>query len=67
MKVDSVTYLRFVISKNGLCIDPQKVTAIQEMPTPKDRQGVQRLLGMTNFVTICATTFRNNSIFMKSS
>lgn len=50
LKVDSVTYLGFVISKNGLCIDPQKVKAIQEMPTPKDRYGVQRLLGMTNFV-----------------
>lgn len=50
LKVDSVTYLGFVISKNGLCTDPQKVKAIQEMPTTKDRQGVQRLLGMTNFV-----------------
>lgn len=53
LKVDSVTYLGFVISKNGLCIDhPQKVTSIQEIekPTPKDRQRVQRLLGTTNFV-----------------
>nr|XP_022296799.1 uncharacterized protein K02A2.6-like [Crassostrea virginica] len=50
LKVDSVTYLGFVISKDGLCIDPQKVKAIREMPTPKDKQGVQRLLGMTNFV-----------------
>ncbi|XP_062577795.1 uncharacterized protein K02A2.6-like [Saccostrea cucullata] len=50
LKVDSVTYLGFVISKNGLCIDPQKVKAIREMPTLQDRQGVQRLLGMTNFV-----------------
>ena len=44
LKVDSVTYLGFVISKDGLCIDPQKVKAIREMPTPKVKQGVQRLL-----------------------
>ena len=50
LKVDSVTYLGFVISKEGLCIDPTKVKAITEMPTPQDKQGVQRLLGMTNFV-----------------
>ncbi|KAK3085724.1 hypothetical protein FSP39_007823 [Pinctada imbricata] len=50
LKVESVRYLGFLISKDGLAIDPQKVKAIQEMPTPKDKQGVQRLLGMTNFV-----------------
>lgn len=31
LKVDSLMYLKFVISKNGLCIDPQKVRAIQAM------------------------------------
>jgi hypothetical protein len=39
-----------VISVDGLQMDPAKVTAITEMPTPTDKAGVQRLLGMVNFV-----------------
>ncbi|XP_062576513.1 uncharacterized protein K02A2.6-like [Saccostrea cucullata] len=46
----SVSYLGHVISKQGLSADPSKVQAIREMPTPTDRQAVQRLLGMVNFV-----------------
>lgn len=39
LKVDSLMYLKFVISKNGLCIDPQKVRAIQAMQQPRtDRE-----------------------------
>ena len=48
LKVDSVTYLRYVISNDGLWIDPQKAKAIHEMPTPENKQSVQRQLGMTN-------------------
>ena len=40
MKLDPVTYLGFVISQNNVCIDPQKVKAIQKTPTPEDKQCV---------------------------
>lgn len=50
LKLTSVTYLGYVISEDGLSVDPQKLNAIHEMPTPEDKAGVQRLLGMTNFV-----------------
>ena len=50
LKLTSVTYLGYVISKEGLSVDPHKLEAILEMPTPQDRAAVQRLLGMTNFV-----------------
>ncbi|XP_061195310.1 uncharacterized protein K02A2.6-like [Saccostrea echinata] len=50
LKLTSVTYLGYVISKDGLSVDPQKLKAIHEMPTPEDKAGVQRLLGVTNFV-----------------
>ena len=50
LKLTSVTYLGYVISKDGLSVENHKLEAILEMPTPQDRAVVQRLLGMTNFV-----------------
>lgn len=49
-KLTYVTYLGYVIRKDRLSVDPQKLKAIHEMPTPEDKAGVQRLLGMTNFL-----------------
>jgi len=39
-----------VLSTNGLQSDPEKVKAIKEMPTPTDKQRIQRLLGMTYYL-----------------
>lgn len=50
LRMDSVNYLGYIISKDCLKIDPAKVKEITEMPTPTDKHGVQRLLGMVNFV-----------------
>ena len=38
-----------VLTAEGLQPDPEKVKAIKEMPTPPDKQSIQRLLGMTNY------------------
>ena len=40
-----------VFSKDGLRTDQEKVRAIVEMPRPTDKAGVQRLLGMVNYVS----------------
>ena len=40
-----------VFSQDGLKTDPEKVRAIVEMPRPTDKAGVQRLLGMVNYVS----------------
>lgn len=40
LKLTSATYLGYAISKNGLSVDPQKLKAIHEMPTPEDKAGV---------------------------
>ena len=40
-----------VFSQDGLKTDPEKVRAIVEMPRPTDKAGVQRLLGMANYVS----------------
>ena len=45
-----VSYLGHRISAEGLNVDPKKIEAITEMSAPTDRHGVQRLLGMINYV-----------------
>ena len=48
--VSSLLYLGHIISKEGIIADPSKIKAITEMPIPADKKGVQRLLGMVNYV-----------------
>jgi hypothetical protein len=38
------------LTKDGLKPDASKVKAGEEMPPPTDEKGVQRLLGMTNYL-----------------
>jgi hypothetical protein len=45
-----VSYLGHRISAEGLNVDPKKIEAITEIPAPTDRHGVQRLLGMINYM-----------------
>ena len=45
-----VAYMGHVLSADGLQPDPEKVKAIREMPAPTDKQSIQRLLGMTNYL-----------------
>jgi len=45
-----VKYLGTIISKEGIKPDPDKVSAISDMPVPTDKSAVRRLLGMVNFL-----------------
>ena len=45
-----VSYMGHMLSADGLKPDSEKVKAIREMPVPSDKQGVQRFLGMTNYL-----------------
>ena len=49
-KVSEVKYLGHIIGKTGTRPDPDKIEAIQEMPTPKYKQELQRFLGFVNYV-----------------
>ena len=40
-----------VFTKDGWKTDPEKVRAVADMPRPTDKAGVQRLLGMVNYVS----------------
>ena len=45
-----MNYLGHIVSKDGLKPDPDKVRAIEKMPDPTDREGVQRLIGSLNIL-----------------
>ena len=45
-----VTYLGHIIIAEGISPDKEKVRAIAEMPPPEDKKGVERLLGVFNYV-----------------
>src|ERR1700719_977792 len=46
---DSVEYLGFILSKEGLKIDPSKVQTIQDWPEPRKIKDIQSFLGFANF------------------
>ena len=49
-RVTSIEYLGHILTQEGVKPDPKKLEAIQNMPTPEDKQAIQRLLGMVNYV-----------------
>ena len=46
-----VPFIGHVATGEGLCVDPAKIKAIKEMPAPTDVPGVQRLLGMVQYLS----------------
>ena len=47
--MDSVNYLRFILSWDGLKMDPGKVQAITDWPEPRKVKDIQSFLGFANF------------------
>lgn len=46
---DSVKFLGYIISSNGLLINPDKVQAVLDYPEPKNIKQLMTFLGMTSF------------------
>ena len=44
-----MTFVGFLVSKSGIGMDPAKVAAILDWPTPKNIKEVQSFLGFSNF------------------
>ena len=49
-RVRSGKLLGFIISDKGIQVDPAKVKAIQEMPTPRTEKEVRGFLGCLNYI-----------------
>jgi transposase InsO family protein len=50
-KLRAISFMGHVITDKGVDPDPSKVKAILEMPEPVDKQGVQRFIGMINYLS----------------
>lgn len=50
-RVSQVKYMGEIVSKEGFAPDPDKISAICDMPTPSCKQDLQRLLGMINYLS----------------
>src|SRR5947209_13998780 len=46
---EEVEFLRHIIGKNGIRMDPRKVQSVLEWPTPKNLKDLQAFLGLTNY------------------
>ncbi|CAK1592460.1 unnamed protein product [Parnassius mnemosyne] len=51
--VDSVIFLGYRVSKDGISSPPERIAALQEYPLPKTVQGLRRFLGMINYYRRC--------------
>uniref|UniRef100_A0A8C1UQM8 Gypsy retrotransposon integrase-like protein 1 n=1 Tax=Cyprinus carpio TaxID=7962 RepID=A0A8C1UQM8_CYPCA len=45
----SVPFLGHIISVEGICMDPAKVEAVSDWPTPGNRKSLQSFIGFANF------------------
>ncbi len=45
----SVPFLGYIVSSEGVRMDPEKVKAVVEWPSPDSRKALQRFLGFANF------------------
>ena len=50
-KVKQVTWMGHLLSSNGITPHPDRVQAIKDMTPPQDVKGVQRFLGMCNYLS----------------
>ena len=67
-----ITYLGEVLTAEGVQISESRVKAIKNMPPPTDKEGVQRFLGMINYVgkfepTLTAHTAQMRSLLCKTT
>ena len=46
---DNVKYLGHIVSKDGICPNPENVSAVTEFSVPKNTKGVHSFLGLPNY------------------
>ena len=45
-----VSYIGHILTSNGLKPDPNKICAVEQMPSPTDKPALLRFLGMMNYM-----------------
>ena len=72
MYLELVSYFAHVLSDKGVQPDPTKIAAIQEMEPPSNKQELETLLGMVNYLAkftpnLAETTAPMRSLLKKDS
>ena len=49
-KLEEVSFMRCLLTDEGMKSDPKKVEAVFEMPMPTDVEGVRRLIGTVQYL-----------------
>ena len=44
-----VSFLRHIISRDGIAVDPEKIKAVVEWPTPKSVTEIRSFLGLAGY------------------
>ena len=58
-KLTEVKFMGNIITANGMKADPDKVTAITAMPTPRNKAALLRFLGMVNYLSPYCSNLSN--------
>ncbi|XP_048002450.1 uncharacterized protein K02A2.6-like [Leguminivora glycinivorella] len=48
---ETVKFLGHILDRNGIRIDPDRIKCIENMTIPEDKKGLERFIGMTNYVS----------------
>ena len=56
---NTVEYLGFILTKEGLKMDPSKVQIIQDWPKPRKVKDIQSFLGFANFYCCFISNYSN--------
>ena len=51
-KLKQVKFMGNIITDRGMQADPDKIAAISAMAPPRNKAGVQRFVGMANYLTL---------------
>ena len=59
---DRLSFVGHFVDGLGLHGDPAKTKAVREMPMPKDKQGIRRLMGMAGYLRRFMKDFGSNTV-----
>lgn len=62
--VTSITHVGFVVSKDGVSIDPERFRDLSELSAPKSIKKVQSILGILNYVRNFVPNFSEKARFL---
>ena len=66
LRQTEVNYMGHIFTPHGMKADPDKIKAVKNMPAPEDRKGVQRVLGLVNYLQRFAPNLAEASAPLRS-